>query len=191
MTFNLNKINVEDIINRLYFIIQQEKIIIDDESINYIAKLAQGSMRSAINYLEKCSNYDTNLNIDKILICLGDFSYDLFFKLINAFIDGDKAIIFNIIDNFYDSGKDLSKFVDQYLDFCLDILKYCIFKQTDILKIPNSYESNLKFTVGIENNIKYFSWLVDKVLEVKNTIKYDINNKSTIEVMFLAISRGY
>ena len=190
MRFNLSRIDLTEIKQRLKYIANQERLDITDESIDYIAKLSQGGMRDAIAYLEKCMSFDVNLDISKVLECLGDFSYDSFFEITNAFIDGKQNIIFNIIEKYYNSGKDLSKFIDQYLSFVLDILEYCIFKNLDCIQIPISYEEKLRFTTSIEGNTKYFNALCDKILAIKNTIKYDLNAKTTIEVMCLDICRG-
>ena len=62
-----------------------------------------------------------------------------------------------------------------------------------MLKIPTYSEQdikNIKYTTGVENNKQYFVSLVNKILDLKNMIKSDSNNKDTIEVFLLALSRG-
>ena len=43
---------------------------ITKDSIEYIAKIADGSMRQALTLLDKCSSYSTDLNINNVLAAL-------------------------------------------------------------------------------------------------------------------------
>lgn len=190
LKFNLTKIKIEDIIKKLSYICEQEKYVNYDAGIEYIAKLSGGGVRDAIVALEKCALFSTDLSIINVLECLGTFTYDEFFKLTNAFIDGKETTVLNTIEKFYSEGKDLKQFIDQYLDFILDLVKYCLFKDIKNTRIPVIMEDSIKYTTGIENNIRYFTWLTDKILNIKLTIKHDTNYKTTVEALCLAICRG-
>lgn len=190
MRFNLTKINTNLITERLKYICEQEHYTNYDEACDYISKLSNGGMRDAIASLEKAANYNTDLSINNVLSCLGNFSYNAFFDLSNALYDRNEGIVLSTIDQIYNSGSDLKLFVEQYLDFVLDLTKYCIFKKMDSLKIPNSMEEQIKYTTGIENSLKWFNNLTNAILNIKNTIRNDVNNKTTIEAMLLNICRG-
>ena len=56
-------------------------------------------------------------------------------------------------------------------------------------KIPSSMESELKNAVAIENVKSYYMYLVDKLLDLKVTLKNDTNIRDTIEVYFLRMCR--
>lgn len=187
--FNLTKINTSEIKERLRFVCQQENFTNYDESIDYIAKISSGGMRDALAMLDKCSGYSSDLSIHNVLEALGNYSYDSFFKLTNAIIDGQEETVINLINSFYNSGNDLKLFVEQYLNFVLDLAKYCLFKDLAVTMIPISMEESVKFCTGIENNRAYFNKLTDKILDIKNTIRYDTNMKTTIEIMLLQLCR--
>lgn len=187
--FNLTKINTTDITNRLRLVCEQEQFINYLEATDYIAKISAGGMRDALALLEKCSGYSHDLSINNVLEALGNYSYQSFFDLTNAIVDGKEDVVINLINSFYNSGNDLKLFVDQYLNFTLDLAKYCLFNDMSVTMIPTSMESQIKYCTGIENNRKYFNHLVDKVLDIKNTIKYDTNMRTTIEIMLLQLCR--
>lgn len=187
--FNLTKVNTQEIKERLRFVCLRENYINYEESIDYISKISSGGMRDALAMLDKCSGYSTDLSIQNVLEALGNYSYDSFFKLTNAIIDGQEQTVINLINSFYNSGNDLKLFVEQYLNFSLDLAKYCLFKDMSVTMIPLSMEEDLKFCVGIENNRAYFNNLTDKILNIKNTIRYDSNMKTTIEIMLLQLCR--
>lgn len=191
MKFNLTKVKTKEIENRLNYICEQEHFTNYVESCDFISKLANGGCRDAIAMLEKCANYNTDLSINNVLTCLGNFSYKTLFELTNALLDDKEDVVLTIIDSFYDAGNDLRLFIDQYLDFILDLDKYCIFKSMTLTKIPASMENDVKYATAIENNVHYYNWLVDKLLNVKNIVKNDSSVKTTMEVLFIDICKGY
>ena len=146
-------------------------------------------MRAAISFLDKCSGYSTNLAIENVLTSLGNYSYDIFFDLINNMIDGNEAAVLQIINDFYNQGNDLKLFVDQFLNFCMDINKYALFKNCDMTHIPTSMENKLQSSINFADAAKYYSYVLDKLLNLKNMLKNDSNPRSTIEIIFLQITR--
>lgn len=191
MRFNLSKVPVELIEDRLSLICTQEKAINYTEAIKYISKIANGSLREAISNLEKCLNYDVDLNMENVITCLGIFSYSTLFDLTNDIIDSNTKKVFITLNKIFSEGKEVDKFVDIYLDFILDLSKYCLFQNLNLITIPSSFKKELDYTTGFDNNYDYFSYLLDKWLNIKNTIKYDSNAETTLEVMILDIIRGW
>lgn len=200
MRFNLTKISTQEIKNRLLFVCQQENCTNYEESIDYISKIANGGMRDALAMLDKCLGYSNDLSINNVLSILGVFSYEVMFDLINDIIDRKEDSIINIIEKLYNDGYDLKQFVELFLDFCLDISKFCIFKDMNVVKIPTSFKDNLLYTIGPdlyssdETNgkacIKYFNSIVDKLLKLKQDIKFDANIKNTTLIELLQLARG-
>ena len=187
--FNISRIPVELVVERLRFICQQEGYTNYEESIHYIAKISDGGMRDAICTLEKCSSFDTDLSIDNVLESLGNFSHETFFRLVNNVIDGNDGNVIEIIDNFYNAGNDLKLFIDNFLSFCLDISKYSIFKNIDITNIPSTMLDNLNNSINFDNATNYYNYLLDRLLNLKQLIKNDSNVKDTITVVFLQLTR--
>jgi DNA polymerase-3 subunit gamma/tau len=187
--YNITRISTDKVRDRLQYICKQEGFINYDEAIDYISKLCDGGMRDAISTLEKCAGYSTDLCIQNVLDALGNYSYDTFFSLVNYVIDGREANVITILDEFYRDGNDLKLFVDMFITFCLDVSKYIIFQSTDMLKIPSSMEDRLKNSTNFENALQYYMYIVNQLLDLKNMLKNDSNIKSTIEVMFIKMTR--
>lgn len=195
MRFNLTKVPTTKIKERLEFICKTEGFINYEESCDYIAKISNGGVRDAIAYLDKVSDYSSDINIKNTLEILGSYSYDDFLNLTNALIDSmidinkEKNVI-SILEDIDNSGKDLKNFVDQYMSFILDLIKYSLFKDISLTKLPQSLEEKVKYAVGFENNVTIFNNIVDKLLTLKNQIKYDDNANLSIKVAFIQIIRG-
>ena len=125
-----------------------------------------------------------------MLDALGNYSYDAFFFIINAIIDDDEPSVLKHIESYYNNGNDLKLFLDQFFDFCLDVLKYITFKEFNLIKIPESRKAELEHTTNIETPNRYFLYVIDKLIQIKNTIKGDTNIKATLEALFLQLCRG-
>lgn len=187
--YHLSKISTEKIRERLAFICKEEGYTNYEESIDYIAKISDGGARDAIATLEKVASLGTDININNTLEALGTYSYDLFFGLVNNIIDSNQAEVLRTVSDIYHKGNDLKLFVDQFFSFCLDVTKYCLFKSTDMIGIPSSLEPKLQSSTNFENPEKYYMYIVDKLLELKNRIKDDTSVRTTVETTFLHISR--
>lgn len=187
--FTFNRIPIDIIKERLAYICRQERFTNYEESIDYIARISDGGMRAAISYLDKCAGYSTDLSINNVLTSLGNYSYDTFFELINHMIDGNEAPVLKIISDFYDDGNDLKLFVDQFLSFCMDVTKYSLFHTCNVTRIPSSMESSLISSTNFDNASRYYTYVMDRLLSLKNMLKNDNSPRSTIEIMMLQITR--
>lgn len=188
--FNFNRISFIDLEERLRYICSLENCTNYNEACNYISKISNGQVRDSISNLEKCISYNRDLSISNVIDALGDYSYNKFFELINAILDGDSKKIYICIENIYNDGSDLKLFVDKFLDFCLDLSKYCLFKDLSMIKIPSVMESNIKSCTLFDNSISYYNYYTNNLLDLKNMLKNDINPLSTIEVVMEKMSRG-
>lgn len=189
MRFNFCRIGANIVKDRLGYICKAEGFTNYTETCDYIAKICNGGMRDAISLLEKVADYSRDLNINYALEALGNYSYNTMFSLVNAIIDGDEKTVISIVEQFYNMGNDLSLFINQFLTFCLDIDKFAIFGDADMTTIPSIYISELERCINFDGVTNYYSYLINKLLELKNSIKYDMNLKSTIEVGLLSIAR--
>ena len=183
--FSLSRINNDDIIKRLEYICNCETYKYTREAIEYITKLSQGSMRQAISYLDKCKDLSSDITLENAIACLGNYSYDVMFNLTNYIIDGNKSEIINTIENLYQNGSDLKLFISNYLEFILQIYKYCLLGNLSVTTIPESMKNSVDYVVGIENPKDYFNYLTEKILGIKMAIKNDTDIKTTIEIILI------
>lgn len=190
MRLNLSKVDTSLIKERLLYICSCEGFSNYIEACDYISKLSNGGVRDAIAYLEKASNYSEDLSIKNVLECLGNFSYDSFFNLTADLLNQNEGNVLKTIETYYNEGNDLKLFVESYLDFTLDLVKYCLFKDMESVKIPLNLTPRCEGYSSIPDILAWTNILVDRILEIKNIIKNDVNIKTTVEAMFIKICRG-
>ena len=187
--FNISRIPLTQIVERLKFICKEEGFTNYEESVEYIAKISDGGMRDAICTLEKCASYSTDINIDNVLESLGNYSYTTFFNLVNAIIDGNESVVIKTIDEFYNAGNDLKLFVDNFMSFCLDINKYSVFKNLDATRIPSTMLKQVEHCTNFDKVSEYYMYLLDNLLNLKQMLKNDSNIKDTITVSLIKLTR--
>ena len=187
--YNFTNISNTGIFNRLLHVCHQEGIQYSDDALDYISKMADGSMREALSLLDQALDFNPIVNVENAISALGNYSYSYFFNLVNASLDGDERVVLSTLDNYVKEGKDLKLFVDQYMSFCLDLIKYSIFKDCSSINIPNSFSRDLDIATNFDQPEKYYGYVVNKLLDLKNMIKYDTNIKNSVEVIMLQIAR--
>lgn len=193
--YNIPKVAQPLIMQRLCYICEQEGFTNYNLACEYISKIAQGSMRAAISYLEQCSDYDSNLAIENVLKILGDFSVEVMTRLTNFLIDGDAKSVLTTIEKLYAEGRDLKHFISNYLEYIIDLNKYIIFKDIAITNIPAYLETiqdpalNIQYVVGIDNASAWFVRLADQILTLKTMLKNDPSVRATICAYLVKLCR--
>lgn len=159
------------------------------ESFNYIAKLAEGGMRDAITMLDKVLGYDLELELDNIVKVLGTPDYNIMFNLTNNIIDRKEDIVLDIVNKIYNNGFDLKLFFRQYSLFLLDLNKYEMLHNFQSIKIPGLYKKDLDNTINFDGSREFITFLLDKIISLNNSIKWETNCKASIEIQLLLLCR--
>ena len=185
--YDFSRISNKDISTRLAYILQSELhrdlSADDDEAIQYLARIADGGMRTAISYLDKCLSYNDNLSIETVIKALGIANYDVMFSLFDSLYSKNSTMVIEHIESLHQSGIDLKQFIRSFIDFLLDICKYGFTDDFSTLKIPNTYEVELK--AYTDDHFNYATDLLSAVMRINSDIKWDANPKSMIEAELL------
>lgn len=188
MRFNLTRISSDKIKDRLIYICKQEKYSNYEETCDYISKISNNQMRDAIATLEKCATYNTDLCITNAMEAIGNYSYNTYIDLINYLIDGNNSKVIKLINQVFNQGNDMKLFIEQFLSFALDICKYCICdNDISITKFPTSISKQIESITNFDKPAQYYCYLIDRLLELKNMLKTDMNAKDTVEVYMIKL----
>lgn len=180
--YNIQKISQKGIVDRLKYILNTEygaDANYSDEGIEYIAKLAEGGMRDAITYLDKCLAYSKFITVQNVVVALGVADYDVLFDLVDAICDKKQAEILRIIEDIHMSGKDLKQFVKTFMNFLLDLSKYSLTKSYEYLNIPSTYSERISAYDQCEFDI--IKNILKSVIRLNADIKWETSPKSVIE----------
>ena len=186
--YDFRRISQRGIVDRLWHILEKEwgqdpAYYTTPECVHYIAKLADGGMRDAITLLDKCLAYSKELTLENVLKVLGTVDYKVMEKLIGAVISHDRQECIEIIERIHADGKDLKRFMRDYMNFLLDVCKYDITRSFNYINIP---QTEAEWLNGFEDSwYETVDAMLAPMVKLIDRIKYDSNPKSTIEVSML------
>lgn len=184
--YNFSKISNEAIENQLKNIIASENEELNgrqlyecnDSSISYIAKLADGGMRDAITMLDKCMSLTKRLTVENVVKALGTVDYMVQFDLLMHLSTLGAFSAIKIIEQMYDSGKDIKQFMKQFQYFVVDVCKYKLSGSFKYINIPELAEYKQAMDdEDLESDLK----VLEFVRQMNESIKWESNPKAIIE----------
>ena len=191
--YNITKIDAETIKNRLLYICQNEGFTNYESLCDLLSKTSHGCMRDAIMKLDQCADLSTDLSLEIVKPVLGVLSYEAMFNLTWALQDKDEARVLSIINTLYNSGKELKNFIEVYLEFVLDLVKFNLIRDINCTSIPSylATETNpvVQQTLNFPEIKTWLNDLTDLLLKIKLETKYDSFYKSTIEAFLIRFCR--
>lgn len=190
--YDFQRISQQGIVDRLLYILSEENEIDDGErgisaeAVEYIAKIADGGMRDAITLLDKCLAYSTDLTLENVVKCIGTVDYSIMKSLTNCILQGKQAQMIEIVENIFNSGKDIKQFVKQYSQFLLDVCKYQVGCDWKFLNIPRLTEYETWLSELTEEDYDVCNELLETLIQLNTDIKYSSTPKYDLEaVLFL------
>ena len=197
--FQFQKVSTFGIVQRLKYICDTEGIVrysdngnlpesnyATQSALEYIAKLADGGMRLAIQYLEKCLAYSNELTVKNVVKALNVTNYNDYTQLTNLILSNNKSEQIKFLDEIYASGVDFKQFLKQYVQFILDVNKTLILDDLDeafkYISLPKTNEIETWLTERLQDgNIDLFNRLLSHLIKLDSEVKYSQNAKCDIE----------
>lgn len=177
-TFQLSKISLDGIVNRLEYILNNEGYKEGTGSNSYskdavvmIGKLARGGMRDAITLLTKVLAYSNEVNMDNVSTSLSLPSYDDYFALLNAVVGRNNEAIVSMVDKVYNSGVNFVEWFSDFHSFLCNIVKYICMQDVSKTMIPPMYSDKIsKYgTQHLAVCLKWSQKLLNLVKDLKGT----------------------
>ncbi|MBU0702521.1 MAG: DNA polymerase III subunit gamma/tau [Chloroflexi bacterium] len=121
--FNFRRISVNEIVDRLAWMVERENIPADREALTIIARQATGSMRDAESLLDQLASYDAaGITIAEVRSALGTGASETVIQVINALAQGDVAQGLSSINAAVDEGADPRQFARQMVEYLRALL---------------------------------------------------------------------
>lgn len=188
--YNFKRINIDTIISYLRHICEEEKILIDDEALSFIAEKSDGSMRESISKLDRCRSYAYDEKIDKKLVVniLGVVDDDEFRNLSKALNESKIEEAFTIVSNCIDKGKDITLFANDFIWYLRNLLIAKDLKApVEALSITKSSFERLKKDSEMfsKENLIYF---IETLSKTANAMKFDENRRVILETSLIKLA---
>lgn len=160
--------------NRLRFICDRGGFKYDEKALGAVSKMARGSMRQAVAYLEQCSYRDITLaNIKETLMA---DTYDNYFNMLFHVLDKD---IVHVISDIH-SIVNAQTYIEQFFSFILDVNIYVLTKDFEMVDIPEAYKEELDGLTDSDVTI------IKRVRDMMVDLQYYGRNNPIVDKLFLA-----
>ena len=135
--FDFKNISRKSIKSRLKYILEQEKIVpSSEESLDMIAKAADGSMRDALSILDQLLALDKTLKLENVEKLLGLTGIKETKEIVNTLINRETDKLYEIIENTKNSGIELKFFLKEMLSYLQDLIHYELNLPNNIIEPP-------------------------------------------------------
>lgn len=162
------------------------KIKYNIEALEFISRHSGGCLRDAITTLDKCLSYHDELTMDNVIQALGLSHLDVFRDLTTKYIHAEEKAILELLEKSYNDGADMKQFIKDYTTFILDVCKYIITDSFDYVSLPHSMK---KWLDEVDANYDDLLEILDMLVELDSSLKYDSNPLYTIEAKFILTGR--
>ena len=123
--FDFKRISNQDLVKRLKYVVDQEKIKIEENCLEEIARLSNGGMRDALSILDQVNAYaDDQIKIEQIHEINGTLTPVEIKNFILNIKNKKLEEILELIEQYDNKGKDFVKLAEEILVY----LKNLIFK---------------------------------------------------------------
>ena len=121
---DFRRITVDEMSYYLKEFADAENIAIKEEALKYICSISDGAMRDALSLLDQCISYypDEEIDLIKVLELTGAVDNRVFFDLMEALTDFDSAKCLAVIDNMVNLGKDVNRFISDFIHHIRNLL---------------------------------------------------------------------
>lgn len=136
--YDFKRITIQDMVEHLQYVAQSEGITADTPSLNVIAKKADGAMRDALSIFDQvAASSRGNITYESTITNLNVLDYDYYFRLVDAFRNGDVQKALMIYKEIRDHGFDTLFFVNGLATHIRDLMVAFSPKTTSLLEVAD------------------------------------------------------
>ncbi|MFA9397185.1 MAG: DNA polymerase III subunit gamma/tau [Clostridiaceae bacterium] len=130
--FDFKRIKKEEIFDRLRKIVKNQGVYADDNSLNLIARMADGAMRDALSILDQAiSMGGGKVDYDLVINMLGLVTNDNILKLTDAVIEKNIEKTMKLVDDIIYSGKDINTFIKDLITHFRNLMMVKVSKKPE------------------------------------------------------------
>ena len=188
--YDFNRIEIEDIKNKLKEILNIENIEFDDEALHIIAQKADGAMRDALSILDliKTFSKDAKITLESVTKNLHILDSEYFFKISNHLFNGDISSALLLHNEILTKGFESYNLITGLVIHFRNLLVCQNEKIIELLEVSNS--EKLKFK---EQAQLISSDFIEECIDILNQcdINYRMTNNTKIhtEITLVKLSK--
>ncbi len=187
--YDFRRISIEEIMSRLRYIAEQERITIDEDALLIIAKKGDGSMRDAQSIFDQVISF-CGTTIESVVVrnALSVVDTELFFRVADAVQSKNTKAALDIVDEVVRNGFDIKEFLVGLNEHFRNML---IAKTTGNVQLIEESEA---FRKRFAHDAAQFSTndilrLMKIVGDVESSIRYSAQPRFKLEVAVIQMTK--
>ena len=180
--FDFRRIGIEEIMNRLRFIADAEKIKIEDDALLLVAKKGDGSMRDSQSIFDQIVSFcGDDINAQKIIEALNLVDQEIFFRTTDLIKSKDANGGISLVEEIISRGYDIKEFLSGLNEHLRNFLITRTTNSTQLIETAEVYKKRY------QSDAEHFSEsdllrLIKIVTETENGIKWSQQPRFKLEV---------
>lgn len=185
--FDFKRLTIEEIRSRLRHIAESEKVKADEESLFFIAKKGDGSMRDAQGLFDMSAAYcDNNITFDKLKAFFNLAESDVYFHITDLIKSKDGCTLLNYFDELMSKGYDMQTFLDGLTEHYRNLLVAGSTNSADLIVEAETVKQKYKEYINKFEQIELINSL-KLILQAEYTFKYSSNQRTLIEALLIEL----
>ncbi len=187
--FDFNRIQIDDITNRLTFVAQRENISAEHDALQVIAQKADGAMRDALSIFDQIVSFSgKEITYKQTISILNVLDYDYYFRITDAFLNADYSEALTIYNEILFKGFEGNYFIGGLASHFRDLLMCKVPKTVNLIEVGQSIrEEYMKYSVNCSVAFLFNAINITNDCEFK--YKQSQNKRLLIELALLKICK--
>ena len=187
--FDLRRVSNVELVKHLKNIAENEKVLIDVESLNLIVRSSDGSVRDALSLLDQAisiSNHDIKEESVKTMLGLSDKSkvWDLF----DSLMEGNSLNVINNFESLLNAGSDPILLIEELMVVCHNVTRAIAIPSLDTSQNMSEFEAKRALKSAANLNIPSVTKCWQLLLKGHSEIQSTYSVKEATEMILLRIT---
>lgn len=123
--FDFKRIDVQSIIGRMAYILEQSNQPYEEQALSVIARAAEGGMRDALSILDQAISFSNErITLEDALAVTGSLTTEMMDSFIGACLQQNVSGALEVLENILAEGKEARRLTEDLLLYCRDLLIY-------------------------------------------------------------------
>jgi DNA polymerase-3 subunit gamma/tau len=185
--FDFKRIPIQPMMDRLAYICEQENISVSSDALLQIAKKADGGMRDSQSILDQLISFcGNNITLADVNASLGFIDQDIFFQMVDAFVEKNMGRVLEMVTETFQRGLDLNEIVFGLEDHFRHLLVCIALNNTSLIDTIESDKTRF-FEQSKHFNETDILRMVEILQTAERSIKSGQNPKLKLELALAKI----
>lgn len=123
--FDFKRIDVQAIIGRMAYILEQSNQPYEEQALSVIARAAEGGMRDALSILDQAISFSNEkITLEDALAVTGSLTTEMMDSFIGSCLRQDVSGALEVLESILAEGKEARRLTEDLLLYCRDLLIY-------------------------------------------------------------------